>query len=126
MTISQIIKVNGHVDVITARMRVREEARRLGLNLTEQSQISLATSSLAGALRLGLDSTVLGQISIEDMQNGNRKGVKVVCIRNNFDGFTPPLSYFGNERWMVDEFEMRILPSDQVEITMTKWAGICS
>ena len=123
MTLSQTIQVRDSLDIITARMRVREEARRLGMKLTEQSLISMATSSLANAMGLGLNHNATGQIMIEDLQHGARKGLKVICIRNNTDGFAPPPSYFGNERWMVDEFEVRTQASDQVAITMIKWAA---
>ena len=122
MTICQTITVRDSVDIITARMHVREVARRLGMKLTEQSLISLATSSLANALGLGLDNNIIGQITIEDLHNDTGKGLKVVCVRNNWSEYSPPLSYFGNERWMVDEFEMRTPSAGQLEITMTKWA----
>ena len=126
MNIHQTISIKNALDVITARMHVREVARRLGMNLSDQSRISLATSSLAGALGLGvgLNNHATGEIIIEGLDSEARKGLKVVCIRNNGDGYVPPASYFGNERWMVDEFEIDTPSTDQVKITMIKWASI--
>lgn len=126
MNIYQTIAVHSSLDVITARMHVREVARHLGMNLSDQSRISLATSSLASALGLGLglNNHVTGQIVIESLDGEDRKGLKVVCIRNNGDGHILHTSYFGNERWMVDEFEIESPSTDQVKITMVKWASI--
>jgi hypothetical protein len=119
----QTISVRSAIDVVTARMQVRETARRLGMSLADQSRISLATSSLANALGLGKGNTAEGQVVVECLENGERRGVRVSCLRFDCQGYVPPVSYFGNERWMVDEFNMKVLPSDTLEVTLTKWSA---
>jgi anti-sigma regulatory factor (Ser/Thr protein kinase) len=118
---NQTIIIQNASDIIAARLAVREMARHSGMNLSDQSRISLATSSLANAMGLGQEGTAKGQITIECLENGDRRGVKVVCIRNDCDEYVPPETYFRSERWMVDEFNMKVLPSNTVEITMIKW-----
>ena len=113
--------INNAGDLIHARLRVRETARQIGLSLTDQSRISLATSSLANAMGIGLDKHSLGYIIIEMLIEDNRPGLRVTCSRNNSDGFTPPVSYFSHERWMVDELELHSTSPDEVEVSMTKW-----
>jgi hypothetical protein len=113
--------INNESDLVHARLCVRESARRIGLTLTDQSRVSLATSSLANALGLGLSGRSLGYVTIEKIVDHERTGLRVTCYRNNCDGFTPPLSYFSHERWMVDEFELRSSSPDEVEVSMTKW-----
>jgi len=115
------ISINNDSDLIQARLRVRETARRIGMTLMDQSRISMATSSLANALGLGLSEDSSGYITIEKVTNHTRIGLRVTCSRKNSDGYTPPLSYFSNERWMVDELELHSSSPDEVEVSITKW-----
>ncbi len=118
---NQSIVVRSALDVVTARMQVREMARRMGLSLTDQARISMATSSLASSMGLGENGSSEGSIAIECMQNGGRKGLKVICRRIE-NGESSPPAHFVNERWMVDEIKMQQLPPNTLEITLTKWA----
>ncbi len=122
MDIDQIkLPIYNASDLIHARLLVRETARLIGLSLTDQSRISLATSSLANAMGMGLDEHSLGYITIEKLENPKRPGLRVTCSRKNSEGFTPPASYFSHERWMVDELELHSTSHDEVEVSMTKW-----
>ncbi len=123
MTTNQTFQIKNISDIIVVRLAVRELARHSGMNLSDQSRVSLASSSLAYAMGLGQGPNVIGWIQIELFEVGYRKGVKVACFRKDSTGFVPPLSYFGSERWMVDEFDIRTLPNDTTEITMIKWIG---
>lgn len=124
MSNEQKIAIQSEIDLVTARMKVRDTARRMGMTLADQSRISLATSSLANALGLGKNGRANGSVTIECLQNGNKRGLRIRCLRNESDGYAPPLSYFTNERWMVDELEMSTPSSEQVEVCMTKWITI--
>ena len=115
--------INNESDLVHARLRVRESARRIGMTLMDQSRISMATSSLANALGLGLDERSLGYVTIEKVFDQGRIGLRVTCSRSNSDGYTPPLSYFSNERWMVDELELHSSNPDEVEVSLTKWVS---
>ena len=113
--------INNESDLIHARLRVRETARRIGMTLMDQSRISMATSSLANALGLGLSKRSAGFISIEKVTSQAKIGLRVTCSRKNSDEFTPPLSYFSNERWMVDELELQSSSPDEIAVSITKW-----
>jgi hypothetical protein len=113
--------INNESDLVHARLRVRESARRIGMTLMDQSRISMATSSLANALGLGRDERSFGYVTIEKLTNNTRVGLRVTCSRSNSDGFIPPLSYFSNERWMVDELDLHSSSPNDVEVSITKW-----
>jgi len=120
----QTIAIRSGLDIVTARMRVREAARHLGMSLTDQSRISLATSCLANALGLGIDNSIQGQITIEPVTEKALKGLRIVCTRFNCNEYVPPMAYFSNERWMVDEFEVMPSVNGNLEITLAKWMVI--
>ena len=75
--------INNESDLIHARLRVRETARRIGMTLMDQSRISMATSSLANALGLGLSKRSSGFVTIEKVVNQARIGLRVTCSRKN-------------------------------------------
>lgn len=113
------IWVRGEIDIIAARMRVRDQARLMGMDLADQSRISLATSSLAHALNIGEAYT--GEIRIETIQNGRRTGLRVICARlAGAPGVEDRV--LGAARWMVDDLQVVHLPPDVLQITLIKWA----
>lgn len=116
--------INNESDLVHARVRVRESARRIGMSLMDQSRISMATSSLANAVGLGRDERSSGYVTIEKLTDNARIGLRVTCSRRNSDGFIPPLSYFSNERWMVDELELHSSSPDEFEVSIIKWVTL--
>ncbi len=117
MNHSQTITVRSEVDVVIARMKVREMARELGMPLADQARISLATSSLAGALEMG--KARHGQITMDCLRNGDRMGVRVICVKKEGAAYTP--GNLGDTRWMVDELIIETLPSLDMQVTLIKW-----
>ena len=77
--------INNESDLVHARLRVRESARRIGMTLMDQSRISMATSSLANALGLGRDEGSFGYVTIEKLTNNTKVGLRVTCSRSNND-----------------------------------------
>ncbi len=120
-TTCKTLQILNPSDIIIARLAVRDFARQSGMNLGDQSRISLATSSLANAMGLGQGRSITGWIQIGLLEEEHRRGVKVACFRKDDSGYVPPLSYFGSERWMVDEFDINTLPNNMTEISMIKW-----
>lgn len=114
------VTIKSEVDVITARMYVRDVARGLGMNLGDQARISLAASSLAHAI--GLGKTHHGQITIHCMHEGDnaRAGVRVTCVRMGQPYVLEP-GRLGEARWMVDELTVEERPPDELRITVVKW-----
>jgi hypothetical protein len=115
----QKINVRTETDVIQARMRVREAARQQGLELSDQARISLATSSLAHVM--GLGGWVGGEITIESLTNGSRKGVRVVCSRKTEMQSSAAAGSHSSVAWMVDEYRVEKLPDEELRVTMVKW-----
>lgn len=119
------ITINTPLDVVTARMEVRNLARAVGLNTSDQARISLATSSLAEAL--GIGGARRGRITIERLIGDKRSGVRVICTTTQ----SPPDSIdsdlqskvSGNStwRWMVDELIVETPPSNELQVTLVKW-----
>jgi hypothetical protein len=117
---SQTITIKNSFDIILARMRVRQWARTTGLGIQDQACIALATSSLAHALKLGEASE--GRIDIYCSDEGERSGVRVVCTLANGARCDPVSEAFADTRWMVDDLIIETLPSNEIEITLIKWA----
>ena len=120
MAKNEIIPIHNSMDIIAARMVVRDTARQFGLRLMDQSCISLATSSIASAMGMGVESDDEGQILIECLQAGSRKGLRVSCSRYMTKEEDMPL--LNHSRSMVDEFEVKKDPP-RFTVVLTKWAG---
>lgn len=116
---NQTLSITGAVDIILARMQVREFARGIGLDTKDQACISLAASSLAYALDLG--SMNPGQITMNGLNNGDIQGVRVVCTKKNasMDDFAP--EKLGNARMMVHQLTIEEVPPDDLQITAIRW-----
>jgi hypothetical protein len=116
---NQTLSITGAVDIILARMQVREFARGVGLDTKDQACISLAASSLAYALDLG--SMNHGQITMDCMNDGECLGVRVVCTKMNgtLDDFTP--EKLGNARMMVHQLTIEEVAPDGLQITAIRW-----
>lgn len=116
---NQTLSITGAVDIILARMQVREFARGIGLDTKDQACISLAASSLAYALDLG--SMNHGQITMDCLDDGGCLGVRVICTKKNatMDDFTP--EKLGNARMMVHTLSVEEIASNGLQITAVRW-----
>lgn len=107
-------------DVIVARSRVRDLARRVGLRVIDQARISLATSCLARALGLGLDRQ--GQIAMGCLTKDGRVGVQVVCSTMDDLHGDVSRSALDDARRMVDELILVEMAASDVQVILIKWA----
>jgi len=122
MTNQEKITIHSEVDIIRARMAVREFARHCGLGLTEQSCISLAAASVAHSMGLGRESNSGGVMTIDYFENGSRQGVRVNCIKHQVEnGDNDAINHLGNSRFLVDDVEMKMGSPAGIEIAVTKW-----
>lgn len=122
----QRIMIHSEVDIVSARMAVREYARHCGLSLKDQACISMAASSMATSLGFG-DKTFSGggEIWIEYLENQPKRGVRVRCIKRlSENDAKESLHQAENSRWLVDDIEMNAISSDKVEIVITKWDSL--
>ncbi len=119
MSNGQTVKVSNDQDIITARMLVRELARIRGLSVRDQACISMATSSLAQILHMGVSG---GKIVMESFMQEGRIGIRVVCssVNGNADDLAPALS--GETRRMVDVLTVERLASNEIQVKMVKWS----
>jgi hypothetical protein len=108
-------------DISYARMQVRESARDIGMNPSDQARISLATSSLMESLGLGNES-VPTSLSIEPLCERNIEGLKVTCTFQGSKENKPVHDMASNIKWMVDDIAVNHLANDQIEIILTKWS----
>jgi serine/threonine-protein kinase RsbT len=120
MNNSQTITVRKDFDVILARSRTRDLARKMGMGTTDQARISLAASSAARAL--GLGGAHQGQIVITGLNGGGRVGVRVVCTTRDCTNRELRSRVFADARSMTDELTVKELPSGEVQVTLVKWA----
>lgn len=114
------IPIRNAFDAITARARVRDFARETGLDITGQARISLAAYSLANTTKLR--STNQCQLSIQGLKKGNQTGVKLACTIPNVADDHLTSDTFGNVKWLVDEFSVETLPTNEVHIILTQWS----
>ncbi len=124
----ETIQVQSELDIISARRRVRDLARVLGLNPTDQARISLATSSLAHIIGLGgkhKGKIYIGSLGGRAKSDGSPdKGLWVVCalrcadVKKEVETFTPKA--MKDVQWMVDELDIEEVPPRDVRITLIK------
>jgi len=112
------IIVRDYRDVINARQKTRELARVIGMDVTSQAQISLATSSMANAM--GLGTSRVGQIAIESIQNPEHLGVRVTCSTTDGKETDIPPTALRDAQWMVDHLAVDELPANNIQVTLEK------
>ncbi|MFP4345003.1 MAG: hypothetical protein ACLFU8_09940 [Anaerolineales bacterium] len=121
----ETVQIRQDLDIISARMRVRDLARAVGFNTVDQARISLATSSLAYVLKMG--DRRCGQITFGCPTDGKGRGVRVICViqpnGEETEALEPRSSAFRDIRWMVDEINVEKLPSSDLQVCIVKRTG---
>ena len=112
------VKIQSGVDVVKARMCVRNVARAAGMHLGDQARISLAASSLAQAMGLGAECH--GQLEAKCISDQGRTGVKVTCLRPGNSYSLDPAT-LDDTRWMVDQLLIDERASRGIEVILIKW-----
>ncbi len=113
------ITIRNPVDIIDARMKVREAARHFGFGLTDQAIISMTTYMVANNLGLGKFGAPNGLIQVRSCQKGNSIGIQVTCSQAGYEGNTFTTGYY---KKLVDEVDMRRVNPDIFEVTLTMWS----
>ncbi|MDB9512096.1 anti-sigma regulatory factor [Kamptonema animale CS-326] len=118
-------------DVVLVRQAVRKLAVEQGLSLVDQTKIVTAASELA---RNTLDYGGGGQLQLETLQEGNRRGVRLTFEDKGpgipdidlalKDGFTTGgglgMGLSGSKR-LVNEFNIVSRVGEGTTITIAKW-----
>jgi hypothetical protein len=107
-------------DIMAARAKVRDLARKKGLGVTDQARISLATSSIADVMGLGTHRQ--GQIVVDSVEETERIGIRVVCTTVHEARSALDSSQVDVHRLMVDDLIVETLPSGDVEAILIQWS----
>ncbi|MGC4810459.1 anti-sigma regulatory factor [Micromonospora sp. DT228] len=128
----QAQSVRSDEDVVRVRQLVRSVAVAVKLSLVDQTKVVTAASELA---RNTLVYGGGGSVEVTTVDNGRRKGVRIVFADSGpgiadldlamTDGYTSGgglgLGLSGSRR-LVDEFEIETSPGSGTRITVTKWS----
>ncbi|GAA3547348.1 anti-sigma regulatory factor [Nonomuraea rosea] len=132
MSAERELGVASSADVVAVRQLVRTVAVEVGLSLVDQTKIVTAASELA---RNALVYAGGGDVRISVVQNGPRRGLKMVVNDEGpgipdlekalTDGYTTGSGLglgLGGSRRLVDEFDLLTAPGKGTTVTVTKWA----
>jgi hypothetical protein len=121
--LQQKMIVNNDIDVINARVAVRNFAGQCGFNSKDQACISLISSSLINFL--GLQEKlhfVSVEMLIEYFESDRKHGVRVTCIKNRAEtNDWQVMKRLGNSHFLVDDVQMKPTRHDGIEVVVTKW-----
>ena len=127
----EIMSIQSSADVVLVRQAVRQIAIEVGFSLVDQTKIVTAASELA---RNTLDYGGGGTATLEALQDGNRRGVRLIFSDQGpgipnidlalKDGYTTGnglgMGLSGTKR-LVNEFEIVSQVGQGTTITVTKW-----
>jgi serine/threonine-protein kinase RsbT len=128
---NEVLQINSSEDVVRVRQAVRAAATEIGLSLVDQTKIITAASELA---RNTLDYGGGGTVSIELVQNGMRRGVRLTLEDQGpgiadieqalKDGYTTGgglgLGLSGAKR-LSNEFSIESKPGEGTRVTIARW-----
>jgi hypothetical protein len=121
--LQQKMIIRSDIDLINARMTVREFARNCGFGLRDQACISMVASSVVNSLGLGrnIDFTSV-EILMEHLENGSKHGVRVSCIKHHAKRDEQDVSsHLKSSYLLVDEIQIKPTSNDSIEVIVTKW-----
>jgi serine/threonine-protein kinase RsbT len=128
----QTIPIRGDADIVTARGRVREVIGPLPFSRGDVAMVATAVSELARNILVYADE---GEITVQLVQKGSRRGVCVVARDHGpgiadievalRDGYSTSGSLglgLPGSRRLMDEFEIESAPGAGTTVSITKWA----
>lgn len=129
---SESIPVRTSEDVVLVRTTVRKLAAELKFGIVDQTKIVTAASEIA---RNTLDYGRGGDVRMEALHNGTKKGLRMVFVDNGpgikdidqalTDGFTSGNGMglgLGGTRRLMDDFEIASKLNEGTTVTITKWS----
>ena len=130
---SAAIDIRTDEDVVRVRQRVREAAISVGMRLVEQTKLVTAASELS---RNALDHGGGGKAEIQVLQDGTRRGVRLIVEDDGpgipdvdlalTDGYTTGSGMglgLGGTRRLVDEFHVWTEVGVGSCVTIVGWAS---
>jgi hypothetical protein len=119
----QTFKIYTDYDINFARMQTREMARSSGFGTADQARISLAVSSLAQ--KLGLGVTRHGDVVLERLRDGSQRvGLRVIITLEHDADCDRILENIQHSKWMfmVDELMAEVHDPCIAQVTAIKWS----
>src|SRR4051812_7944777 len=132
--VDELLPIRDEADIINARQRAREVAKRLGFGAVDQSRIATAVSELArNVVRYAIDGR--GEVTIRELPDDVRRtGIEIVVADDGpgisdldqamRDGFTSGggmgMGLPGTKR-LMDEMEIDSGAGRATVITIRKW-----
>lgn len=118
-------------DIVSARTLVRNRAVELRFSLVDQTKLITAASEIA---RNTLDYGGGGTMTLEILENGIRRGIKLVFEDHGpgipdielamRDGYTTGKGLglgLGGAKRLVNEFSIESRPGEGTRVTLTRW-----
>lgn len=128
---SELVRITSSEEVLLVRQLARSRAKQIGFSLVDQTKFVTAVSELA---RNTVDYGGGGTVSIESLNNGERRGLRVsfedqgpgiadveLALK---DGYTTGKGLglgLGGAKRLVSEFEIISHPGKGTRITIVKW-----
>ncbi|MEA5452079.1 anti-sigma regulatory factor [Leptolyngbya sp. CCNP1308] len=125
------MKILSSADVVLVRQAVRQFAIELGFGLVDQTKIVTAASELA---RNTLDYGGGGTLTLETLQNGGRRGLKLTFDDQGpgipdiemalKDGFTSGGGLgmgLGGAKRLANEFEIESVVGEGTKVMIVRW-----
>jgi serine/threonine-protein kinase RsbT len=125
------INIDSELDIVTARSAAKNEAKRLGFTLVDQTRIATAVSELARNIVVHANGGIL---KIEEVEKEARRGLEVCAIDDGpgiedlelalQDGWTSGgglgVGLSGAKR-LMDEFEIQSEVGKGTKVQVVKW-----
>jgi serine/threonine-protein kinase RsbT len=119
-------------DVVSVRQRVRAWATELRFSLVDQTKLVTAASELA---RNTLDHGRGGEVRLEDVENGERRGLRLVfedrgpgipdialALREGYTTGNGLGLGLGGARRLVNEFDIESTPGQGTRVVAVRWS----
>ncbi|HEX9051053.1 MAG TPA: anti-sigma regulatory factor [Anaeromyxobacter sp.] len=127
----ETLPIRTSADIVTVRQRLRAWAAELRFSLVDQTKLVTAASELA---RNALEHGKGGEVRIESLENGARRGLRLVFEDHGpgipdielamKEGYTTGNGLglgLGGAKRLVNEFEIESAPGRGTRIVATRW-----
>jgi serine/threonine-protein kinase RsbT len=128
---SETLDIRSSADVVAVRQATRALAERVGFSLVDQTKLVTAASELA---RNAIDYGGGGSVRLEAIENGVRRGVRLVFEDQGpgipdlalalKDGYTTGSGLglgLGGARRLVNDFNIESAPGAGTRIVIARW-----
>lgn len=120
--VTQRILIRSDLDIVSARLKVREIAREMGFGTIDQARISLAASELARVLAQNIGQ--IGELLVSGVNTDDHRGIQVISVSpsgNGLDETMPNNEVVSNAISLVDEGFVDVADNRNVRVTLMKW-----